>query len=128
MMLSLCAQQRVTLQGPAKDLTAGPVSLPPGIKAANILPLMASDSRLNCAGVLKESVGIGAREDCSTGSTKKGKDRGKVNFKCVGEILSLDVHLSSLSEFNLCLTFGLFLKISSHASSVAAEMVKGGIA
>lgn len=33
--------------GAAKDLAAGPVSLPPGSKAGNILPLMVSDSYLN---------------------------------------------------------------------------------
>ncbi len=49
--------------GDKKDLAAGPVSLPPGIKAGNIPPLMASDSRLNCVEVLKKIVIIGAREE-----------------------------------------------------------------
>lgn len=63
--------------GAAKDLAAGPVSLPPGIKTGNILPLMASDSHLNHIGVLKKSVIYRrAREGCATGSTKK-----KRNFK-----------------------------------------------
>lgn len=68
--LVMCPAEGDSL-GAAKDLAAGPDSLPLGIKTENILHLMASDSRLNYTGVLKESVVISAREGCSTGSTKK---------------------------------------------------------
>lgn len=53
MVLSLCAQQRVTPQGPVSTLL-------PGVKVENILPLMASD--LKCSEVLRERVVIGATE------------------------------------------------------------------
>lgn len=84
MTLSLCAQQRVTLQGPAEDLSAGPVSLPPGIKTGNILPLMASDSRLNCTGVLKESVVISAKAQQVPEKEEKN-DKRKWNIKYGGD-------------------------------------------
>lgn len=76
-MLSLCAQQRVTLKGPQRISQQGPVSLPPGIKTGNILSLMASDSplqpywsfgdkcRYRCGG-----------EGCSTGFYKKDRTEG----------------------------------------------------
>lgn len=79
--LVMCPAEGDSL-GPAKDLAAGSVSLPPGIKAGNIPPLMASDSHLYYIGVLKESVVISAREGCSTGSTKK--ESGNQNFKYGG--------------------------------------------
>lgn len=62
--------------GAAKDLAAGPVSPPPGIKSGNILPLMASDSCLNYIGVLRERVVVCAREGCATGATKKDRTEG----------------------------------------------------
>lgn len=40
--------------GAAEDLSAGPDSLPPGIKTGNIQLLTASDSRLNYPGVLRK--------------------------------------------------------------------------
>lgn len=80
MTLSLCAQQRVTLEGPRRNSQQGPVSRPPGIKAGNILPLMASDSRLNHTGVLREV--IGAKEGCSTGSTNRTEQK-ETEFKNV---------------------------------------------
>lgn len=66
--------------GAAKDLAAGPDSLPPGIKTENILPLMASDSRLNYTGVLKESVVISVREGCSTGSIKRKRQKETIQY------------------------------------------------
>lgn len=69
--LVMCPAEGDSL-GAAKDLTAGPVSPPPGIKAGNMLPLMASDSSLNYIGVLKERVVICAREGCSTGAAGEG--------------------------------------------------------
>lgn len=51
--LVMCPAEGDSL-GAAKDLAAGPDSLPPGIKTENIQLLMASDSRLNYTGVLRK--------------------------------------------------------------------------
>lgn len=70
--------------GDAGDLSAGPVSLLTGIKVENILPLMASDSRLNCSEVLRERVVMAARGGTAQQVPQtQERAEGKLNFKCV---------------------------------------------
>lgn len=57
--------------GATKELAAGPVSLPLGIKAGNILPLMTSDSF---------EVKLPAQRRAAQQVAQKGQNRRKLNF------------------------------------------------
>lgn len=72
--LVMCPAEGDSL-GAAKDLAAGPVSLPAGIETGNILPLMASDSRLNCIWVLKKSVVISGEGTAAAQQVPSNKER-----------------------------------------------------
>lgn len=63
-----------------KELAAGPVSLPPGIKAGNILPFNGFWQPLELYWRTWEV--IGAKEGCSTGSTKRTEQK-ETEFKYV---------------------------------------------
>lgn len=93
--LVMCPAEGDSL-GAAKDLAAGLDSLPPGIKTENILPLMASDSRLNYIGVLKEHC-----YQCEGGllnrfHKRQEKKRGNgVTYMHVGGCATLSCEVSS---------------------------------